>query len=56
MGLMAGVTWQIGSAALLDPVSIAVALVALFLLLRFQVPAPWLILGGAAVGMAKTFF
>jgi len=53
MGLMAGITWQIGVTALVDPISIGVALVALFLLLRYELPAPWLILGGAVVGLLK---
>lgn len=53
LGLMAGVTWQIGAAALVDPISIGVAVVALFLLLRYELPAPWLILGGVMVGAAR---
>jgi chromate transporter len=53
LGLMAGITWQIGAAALTDPISIGVALVALFLLLRYELPAPWLILGGAVVGVVR---
>lgn len=53
LGLMAGITWQIGGAALVDPISIGVALIALFLLLRYELPAPWLILGGAVVGIVK---
>ena len=53
LGLMAGITWQIGWAALIDPISIGVALVALFLLLRYELPAPWLILGGAVVGVVR---
>ncbi|MBG0784902.1 MAG: chromate efflux transporter [Anaerolineaceae bacterium] len=54
LGLMAGITWQIGAAALTDPISIGVALVALFLLLRYELPAPWLILGGAVVGVVSS--
>lgn len=53
LGLMAGVTWQVGSAALVDPLSIGVALIVLFLLLHYELPAPWLILGGAVVGMIR---
>ena len=56
MGLMAGVTWQVGVTALVDPISIGVALVALFLLLRYELPAPWLILGGAVVGVVRGLF
>ena len=40
LGLMAGVTWEIGIAALVDPFTIGMALVSLFLLLRYEVGAP----------------
>ena len=53
LGLMAGVTWEIAGTALVDPVTIVMALVVLFLLLRYEVSAPWLILGGAGVGLAR---
>jgi chromate transporter len=53
LGLMAGVTWEIAGTALVDPITIGIALVALVLLLRYEVSAPWLILGGAAVGLAR---
>jgi chromate transporter len=53
LGLMAGVTWEVGATALVDPVTAVVALVALVLLWRFELPAPWLILGGAVMGMLK---
>jgi len=53
LGLMAGVTWEVGATALVDPITAAIAIVALFLLLRFELNAPWLILGGAVVGVVK---
>lgn len=53
LGLMAGVTWEIAGTALVDPVTIGIALVALFFLLRYELGAPWLILGGAAVGLVR---
>lgn len=53
LGLMAGVTWEVGAAALVSPLAVGAALVALFLLLRYKVPAPWLILGGAVVGVVQ---
>jgi chromate transporter len=53
LGLMAGVTWEIAGTALVDPVTVGIALVALLLLLRYELGAPWLILGGAAVGLAR---
>jgi len=56
LGLMAGVTWEIGAEALVDPLTVGISVVALFLLLRFEVNAPWLILGGGLMGLARTFF
>lgn len=53
LGLMAGVTWEIGGTALVDPVSGGIAALALFLLFRFDLGAPWLILGGAGVGLVR---
>ncbi len=50
LGLMAGVTWQLGRAALVDPLTVAIALVAAVLLIRFKVNSVWLVLGGAAIG------
>lgn len=52
LALMIVVTWQLGRAALLDWVTIALALVSALLLLRWRVNSPWLILGGALVGLA----
>ena len=54
LGLMAGVSFEVGQAALVDPLTIGVAGVALFLLVRFDLRAHWLILGGALVGVAVT--
>jgi len=53
LGLMAGVTWEIGGTALVDPLSTGIAAAALLLLLRFDLSAPWLILGGAVVGLVQ---
>lgn len=50
LGLMAAVTWQAGSASLVDPVTWLVALAALVLLLRFKINSTWLVVGGALVG------
>lgn len=55
LGLMAGVIWDIGRTVALDPLSIGIGLVSLFLLIKFELPAPWLILGGAVVGIGTTF-
>lgn len=47
-------TWQLGRASLVDPLTVGLALVLLDLLWRFQVPSTWLVLGGAAVGLLIT--
>lgn len=51
LGLMAAVTWQLGRAALVDPLTVTFALVSALLLFRFKVNSTWLVLGGAAVGI-----
>ena len=56
LGLMAAVTWQIGRASLVDPLTILIALTALILLLRFRVNSTWLIAGGALAGLISSVF
>ena len=51
LGLMAGVTWQLGRSALVDPLTVAIAVVSLVLLMRFKVNSTWLIAGGALIGL-----
>ncbi|MBE7553317.1 MAG: chromate efflux transporter [Anaerolineales bacterium] len=51
LGLMAAVTWQLGRASLVDPLTIALALAAAVLLLRYKVNSTWLIAGGALIGL-----
>ncbi|MEP6668527.1 MAG: chromate efflux transporter [Chthoniobacter sp.] len=51
LALMAVVTWHLGRSALVDGLTIAIALVAVALLLRFRVNSMWLLLGGAVVGL-----
>ncbi len=52
LGLMAGVLWQLGRGAIVDPVTAGLALAALVVLVRFEVNSVWLIVVGAAVGLA----
>ncbi len=52
LGLMAGVTYQLGLAALVDPFTVILAIVAAGVLFRFKVNATWLILAGALAGVA----
>jgi chromate transporter len=51
LGLMLGVTMQLGVSALVDPLTIAIALFSLFLIFRFRLNSTWLIAGGAAAGI-----
>jgi len=51
LALMAFVTWQLGRAALVDVVTVVLALVAAIVLFRWKVNSVWLVLGGAAVGL-----
>ncbi len=51
LALMAGVAWQLGRAAIVDPVTTALAAAALLTLMRFKVNSAWLVLGGALIGL-----
>ena len=52
LGLMAGVAWELGRAAIVDVVTAVLAVAAAILLIRFKTTSVWLILGGGAVGIA----
>ena len=52
LGLMLAVSIQLASTALIDPITIAVALICLIILIRFQTNSTWLIAGGALIGLA----
>jgi chromate transporter len=51
LGLMAGVTLQLGRASLTDPLAILIGLASLGLLIRFRANSTWLIAGGALIGL-----
>lgn len=55
LGLMLGVTAQLATTAVRDPITILIVLVSLFLLLRFKLNSTWLIAGGALIGIIHTF-
>jgi chromate transporter len=51
LALMGVVTIQLGRAALIDGVTIAILAVSLVLLVRFQVNSAWLVVSGGALGL-----
>jgi len=52
LGLMAAVTWQLGRAAVVDPLTAALALAAAGLLVSTRVNSVWLLAAGGALGLA----
>jgi chromate transporter len=50
LALMAVVSWQLGRGALVDPLTIGVALASLIALVQFRINSVWLIAGGALLG------
>lgn len=54
LALLAGVTLEVGQTALVDLVTVGLGLTALILQGLFDLRAPWLILGGALVGVLRT--
>ena len=53
LGLMAGVLWELGRAAIVDIPAAVLAVVAGVLLIRFKVNTTYLIVGGALVGVGR---
>lgn len=56
LALIAVVTWQLGRAALLDGVTVVLAGLSAILLFRYRINSAWLVLGGAAVGLAVSMW
>jgi chromate transporter len=54
LALMGVVTWHLGREALRDLPTVLLALASAVLLLRFRVNSAWLVLAGAAVGLAAS--
>ena len=54
LGLMAGVTWQLGRSALVDPLTVGLFAGSLLALWRIRLNSAGLITAGAAVGLART--
>ncbi len=53
LALMGVVTWQLGRAALVDPLSIAIACLSAVLLFALRLNAAWLVLAAAIVGIIR---
>ncbi len=53
LGLMAGVTWQLGRVAVTDVTTAALAVVTAGLLIRYRINSAWLVAAGAIVGLAR---
>jgi chromate transporter len=52
LGLMAAVLLQLGRAAIVDPFTAALSIVALAVLVRWPINSAWLVLGGGLAGVA----
>ena len=53
LALMAVVTWQLGRTAFVDWLTVSFAVAAVVWMLCYRVNSTWLILGGAALGLAR---
>jgi chromate transporter len=56
LALMAGVTWQLGRASVLEPIPALIALVSLVLLFRTEINPVWLVIGGGVIGLISWIF
>ena len=55
LALMAYVTWDLGRSALVNGITVTIALISALLLFRFRVNSLWLVLGGASAGLIASF-
>ncbi|MGC8713773.1 MAG: chromate transporter [Leptodesmis sp.] len=53
LGLMAGVTCTLGRAALVDGLTLVVAILSAIAVFRFKISSVWLVLAGGAIGLAS---
>lgn len=56
LALMLVVTWQLGSSALVDWITVTLAVASAIFLIRWRVNSAWLVLGGAIAGLLITSF
>ncbi|MBI4266731.1 MAG: chromate efflux transporter [Acidobacteria bacterium] len=54
LALMAVVAWQLGRAALIDPLTIALTVLGLVALVRFRVNSAWLVAAGGLAGLVHS--
>ncbi len=52
LGLMAAVSYDLGRLSIVDLLTIGIAVASAVLLFRFRINSAWLVLGGAAIGIA----
>ncbi|MBZ5659423.1 MAG: chromate efflux transporter [Acidobacteriia bacterium] len=55
LALMAAVSYQLGRSAIVDALTIALAIASAVLLLRFRINSAWLVLGGAMAGIVAQY-
>jgi chromate transporter len=55
IGLMTGVTWQLARTAIVDVPTALLGVAAAVILFATRINSGWLILGGAAIGLAVWF-
>jgi chromate transporter len=53
LALMAAVSYQLGRSSIVDWLTVGVAVASAVLLIRFRINSAWLVLGGAAIGIAS---
>ncbi|MFS0515447.1 chromate transporter [Nostoc sp. UIC 10607] len=53
LGLMAGVTYTLGRAALVDWLTITMAVLSVIAVFKFKINSAWLVLAGGAIGLAS---
>jgi chromate transporter len=53
--LMAAVSYDLGRSAIVDLLTIGIAIASAVLLFRYRINSAWLVLGGAAIGIAARF-
>jgi chromate transporter len=52
LGLMAAVSYQLGRSAIVDWLTVGLAIASAVLLIRFRINSAWLVFGGAVIGIA----